>query len=352
MKFAPELLKFANGTDVTAETWEARRREMLDILAREEYGFYPPMPKKVEGIVKNVEEKHCSGHADMREIEIRFDTPKGDFGFPLRLVCPNDGKKHPLFVFINFRPDLYDLYLPLEEVIDHGFAVADIYYQDITADDGDFTSGLAAMYDRPADGTGFGKISLWAFAMSRAIDYLVTLPEIDKDNLAVIGHSRLGKTALWCGANDTRAKFVISNDSGCGGAAYERIKHPGSETIEVMNRVFPFWFCENRGKYVNKSGEMPFDQHFLLAASAPRFVLAGSAEKDDWADQYSEQLSCVALTPVYRLLGKQGFVGPEEPAKVGDDFGEGDVAYHLRSGVHYLGRTDWLSYMRFIEARL
>ena len=350
MKFEPDVLTFRDGRKVNGPAdWEARRAELLDILAHEEYGYMPPLPKQVKGEVLSVDEKHCSGHAALREIKISFDTPKGEFSFPMRLVLPVGEGPHPVFVFLNFRPNVYDMYLPLEEVTDNGFGVADIYYQDVSSDDDDMTNGLTGMFDRPDDGAGYGKITIWAYAVSRAIDYLVTLPEIDQDNLTVIGHSRLGKTALWCGANDTRVKFTVSNCSGCGGAAYERTKKPGAETIEVMNRVFPYWFCENRQKYAGHESEMPFDQHFLLAALAPRYVSVSSAEKDDWADQQSEQRSCLGATPAWQVNGLQGFVGPEEPVAVGDCCEDGEISYHLRDGVHFLGRFDWQCYMRFVK---
>ena len=353
MKFEPDVLTFRNGARVVdAAAWEARRLELLDILAHEEYGYMPPLPKQVKGEVVTDHSMLCCGHARTREIRISFDTPKGEFSFPVRLALPVGEGPHPVFVFINFRPDLHDMYLPLEEVIDNGFGVADIYYQDVTSDDGDMTNGLTGMFDRSDDGTGYGKISIWAYAMSRVIDYLETLPEIDRENIAVIGHSRLGKTALWCGANDTRAKLTVSNCSGCGGAAYERTKKPGAETIEVMNTKFPYWFCENRQKYAGHESEMPFDQHFLLAAIAPRFVSVSSAEKDDWADQQSEQRSCIGATPAWQVNGLLGFVGPEEPAAVGDYYSDGEISYHLRGGIHFLGRYDWQRYMKFAKKNL
>ena len=132
---------------------------------------------------------------------------------------------------LNFRPDVYDCYLPSEEVIDNGFAVATVCYKDITADNCDFKSGIAVHYPREDENTAWGKIGMWAFCASRMVDYFGERPEIDTEQIAVIGHSRLGKTALWCGAQDPRIRYVISNDSGCSGAAYERIKHDGAETI-------------------------------------------------------------------------------------------------------------------------
>lgn len=349
MKFEPELMIMKNGKKVeTADDWKLRREELVDILSAEEYGYMPKACGKTVFVSEPVNDTQCAGHATCEKITATFPTEKGDFTFSFHLTVPTSEGKHPLFVIMNFGDYVYGKYIPLEEIVDNGFAVAKIYYKDITTDDNDMTNGLSGMYSRPTDGTGYGKISLWAFAMSRALDCVIDRPEIDSTKVAAIGHSRLGKTALWCGANDERFTYVISNDSGCGGAAYERTKHANAETIADMNINFPFWFCENRQKYAGHENEMPFDQHFLIAASAPRKVFVGSANLDLWADPYSEQLSCIGAKPAFELSGKKCDI-PEEPAKVGDDFQSGDVAYHLREGKHFLSRADWQSYMTYMK---
>ena len=208
------------------------------------------------------------------------------------------------------------------------------------------------MYRRKYDGTDWGKISMWAWGASRVLDYLLTRSEVDSENVAVIGHSRLGKTALWCAAQDERFRFAFSNDSGCAGAALERIKHENAETIESITRVLPYWFCENYHRYAKNVESMPFDQHFLLGAIAPRFLCVGSASLDAWADPYSEQLCCCEASQAWEVNGHMGFVGPKESAHIGDSFHEGNIGYHLRDGIHFLGRTDWLQYMAFMKKKI
>lgn len=350
MKFYPDLLTFKDGGKVESTAdWAERRKELINILAEDEYGFSPEAPEKVEVSIEKNKDCNCSGHAELEHITLSFDTPKGKFSFPFNFFVPK--KKSPLILHINFRSAPYDKYCPSEEVIDNGFALASFCYKDVTSDDGDFTNGLAAMYDRD-ESNGWGKISMWAWAASRVLDYLVTRPEVDTDNIAVAGHSRLGKTTLWCAAQDERVKYALVNGSGCSGAAYERIKHGDSETTEAITRVFPYWFCGNYKKYADKADEMPFDQHFAIAACAPRYVIVGDAREDAWADQYSSQLSCVGASPAWKLLGKDGFIGPEEAAKSGDRFADGDIGYHLRDGRHYIGRADWNSYMKFIKSKI
>lgn len=351
--FAPDLLTCADGTPVErAEQWESRRAELIAILEREQYGIQPPYDGAATGRILERDEACCAGHAVLEKLSVSFNTPAGPFSFPVQFVYPTDGQTHPLFLLMNFRPDIYDRYCPVEEIIDHGFALAMFCYSHITSDDGDMTSGLAGCYERRDPATDWGKLSMWAFAASRALDYLLTRREVDGDNAAVIGHSRLGKAALLCAAKDRRIRFAFSNDSGCGGAALEQTKHAGAETYADMDRLFPYWFCGNRKAYISDRAKLPYDQHFLLAAIAPRYVSVGSAGFDRWADQYSEQLCCVAASPAWVLHGKPGFIGPEAPAAVDTAYLEGHIGYHLRHGDHFLSRRDWLYYMDFAKKHL
>jgi len=348
MIFIPDILKFSDGTPVTAENIKERRLEMLDILRHEEYGYAPKAPEKVIGKIISTEKKVAAGHAHLERIEILFDMEYGEFTFPINLFLPNTDKKVPVFVLINFFPEVYNQYCPLEEIIDNGYGLAVLYYNDITSDNGS-RDGILSKCGWMRDGTAWGCISAWAYGASRVVDYLFTREEIDTDNIAVIGHSRLGKTALWCGAQDERVKLVCSNDSGCAGAAYERAKHEGAETAAIISNTFPYWFCGNYMQYFNDFTKAPFDQHFLLGCIAPRYICVGSASLDNWADQYSEQLSCVGATPMWGVCGKKGYIGKEMPAAVGESFNEGDIHYHLRDGVHFLSRNDWNEYMAFFK---
>lgn len=350
MKCYPDLLVMNNGRTVSnADEWKIRRLEILDILSKNEYGYLPPVLAPATGKVVGTDNSCCSGHAVLDKVEITVTTEKGPFTFPINFFRNTTVEKAPLFIMLNFRPDPYDKYFPAEEIIDNGFSLAAINYNDITSDDKDMTNGLIAMFTRPDDGTGFGKISTWAYGASRALDYFITRDDIDKDHIAVIGHSRLGKTALWAGANDERFRYVFSNDSGCGGAAYNRIKIPEAETIKIITNAFPRWFCENFNQYKENGENMPFDQHFLIAASAPRYVMVHSASKDLWADPYAEQISSMGASDAWTVCGKAGYIGPEEQCEIGKSWNDGCVGYFRRDGIHFIGRHDWNNAMTFIK---
>lgn len=342
----PDVMRLRNGGRVQNQSqWRERREEILDLLRREIYGYSPKAPENVRGILMESEEGAFAGKARHDTVSLEFETPEGSFCFPVHMLVPKKVKKPAVFLHIAFRPDIPDRYLPVEEILDEGYAIANFCYEDVSPDKEDgFATGLPAAYPRDPQ-TGWGKISVWAWAASRVMDYLCTREDVDSRRVAVIGHSRLGKTALWCGAQDERISMVVSNDSGCAGAALFRQKT--GEHIEFMSKVIPYWFCGNYCKYAGKENSLPFDQHFLLALAAPRALCVGSAAEDAWADPWSEFLSCAAASEVFELLGQRRLQAPEERPRAGQAFLDGKIAYQIREGSHFFSRTDWLRYIEF-----
>lgn len=343
----PSLMQMNNGTMAkTPDEWRDRRRELLDLLSREEYGYTPAAPDAVRATV-GISDPVFGGKALKKRIRLSFDTPSGEFSFPFTLMLPKAAQPTPTFVYMAFRPDVPDIYLPAEEIIDHGFAVADIFYKDVT-DDSAKIDGLAAMYPRdPA--TGWGKIGMWAFAASRVMDYLETCNEIDSTRVCVSGHSRLGKTALWCAAQDERFAMAVSNDSGCSGAAISRGKV--GESIDAITdpERFHYWFCGNYRAWASREYDAPFDQHMLLSLLAPRALYVSSAQEDEWADPTSEYLCCAAASDAWKLLRAPSLNAPDALPQINAPLHEGGVAYHMRTGSHYHNRTDWLWQMAYRE---
>lgn len=348
----PALMKLKSGKSVkTKADYERRMEEIKKIMQEEEYGYIPAPPEHLKVELVKEEKTFCASKAVLRTLKFTVTIDGRDFSFPVYSAIPTSGDKHPAFVHINFRPEVPDRYMPTEEIIDNGFAVFSFCYKEVTSDDGNFKNGIAPYFRRGRRTlTSPGKIAMWAWCAMRVMDYIETLPEIDCENVAVIGHSRLGKTALVTGGFDSRFKYVISNDSGCSGAAITRNKQ--GETPAVITNVFPYWFCPRYVKNAAKFDEGKYDQHFLLALSAPRHVIIGSAEQDIWADPESEFLSAVLASEAYEFLGKTGLVhdGTVPVAKAVLD--EGDVAFHVRRGTHYLSREDWHVYMKYISDRL
>ena len=197
---------------------------------------------------------------------------------------------------------------------------------------------------------GTGKsIAAWAWGCSRVLDYLLTLKNIDKKRTIVMGHSRLGKTSLWCGAQDQRFAMVISNNSGCSGAALSRRNY--GETVPRINKSFPWWFCNKYQTYNQDVPSLPMDQHELLALIAPRPVYVASAQEDKWADPRGEFLSLQEASKVYALYGYDTLQGYSFPAP-NEHLWKGNCGYHMRTGVHDVTDFDWQSYIEFADKHL
>jgi hypothetical protein len=237
---------------------------------------------------------------------------------------------------------------PIELLVGSGFGLATAYYGDIDPDfDDGFNNGVHALYPKGEDSKGqqWGSIATWSWGLSRILDYLQTLEVVNSKQIGVIGHSRLGKTSLWAGATDERFAVVISNDSGCGGAALSRRQF--GETVQRINTSFPHWFCDKFQDYNANETALPVDQHMLIALIAPRPVYIASASEDLWADPQGEFLSGQLAQPVYDLYSATGLdvdVKPESNQPVGDH-----VAYHLREGKHNLLEYDWRQYIEFAK---
>ncbi|MBE7052908.1 MAG: hypothetical protein E7391_01355 [Ruminococcaceae bacterium] len=328
------------------------RDEMINILQKEVYGYLPEKPDEISFEVKeNIRKNFCASKAVLNEIKATVKIGEETFTFPFMASIPTGEGKHPFFVHINFRDQIPDLYMGVEEIIDNGFAVLSFCYKDITSDDNNFTNGLAGVFykNKKREGSNPGKIAMWAWTAMRVMDWACTQDNLDKNCAIVCGHSRLGKTALLTGALDERFKFVHSNNSGCCGAAISRGKV--GESVEKIIKVFEYWFCDNFKKYANNEDKMPFDQHYLLASIAPRYVNVASAVLDTWADPDSEMLSCVAASKMYEDMGLKGFICENRLPCVGVEYHEGNIGYHLRGGSHYFSREDWIKLIKFINKK-
>lgn len=326
------------------------KSEIVNLLLTEEYGFLPEAPFAVRAEVESEDKSFCAGKAILKKLRMICDTQYGEFIFPVYYTCLTGKEKSvPCFIHINFQDLVPDKYQPTEELVDEGYAVLSFCYKDVTSDDGDFTNGLAGLIypEGVREKEQCGKIGLWAWAAMRVMDYAMTLPELEHEHISVVGHSRLGKTALLAGALDERFFCAFSNDSGSSGAALSREKK--GENIRIITKAFPFWFCENYKKYADREEEQPFDQHFLVAANAPHRVYVASAQQDIWADPQNEYLSCVAASSYYEKQGLKGLVHTDELPMPGTFLGEGYIGYHMRAGHHYLSREDWQCYIRYLN---
>ena len=302
------------------------------------------------------------GKALRKKIYISYQGPGGKGGINLTLFLPIDKTNPaPVFLLLNNRSDtnidpdrsIKSGFWPAEDIISRGYTAAAFSLEDVDPDKYDgFKDGVHGIFDAndtPRSSNAWGTISAWAWGASRVMDYFETEPDIDAARVAVVGHSRGGKAALWCGAQDKRFAMVVSNNSGCTGAAVARGKK--GEMIKDINDTFPHWFCKNYRMYNGNEYKLPIDQHMLLSLIAPRILYVTSATADAWSDPKAEFLSCILADSVYNLFGLKGLETHDMPAADYPIMGE-HIAYHIRTGQHDLTEYDWSRFMDFADMYL
>ena len=357
----PDPLTMEDGTKVdSVEAWQSKRRpEVLELFRKHVYGRAPVgRPKGMTFDVFDCDPKAMDGAATRKQIRINFTGKSDGLSMKVVLFVPNDVPKPvPTFLLIcNRGPENIDPtrkikmpFWPAEKIVARGYGIAAFHNAEVDPDKYDeFKDGVHGLFDkpgkRPAD--AWATLAAWAWGASRAMDYFETDDSVDHEHVAVVGHSRGGKTALWAGAEDERFAMVVSNNSGCGGAALSRRCY--GETVAQINRSFPHWFCTNFDKYNDNEAELPVDQHMLMALAAPRLLCVASSDEDLWADPRGEFLSTVGAGPIYQLFGLEG-LGTNQMPPLDQPVQKGRISYHVRTGGHGLTEYDWEQYMNFAD---
>jgi hypothetical protein len=390
----PDPLVMRDGTRVTTkEQWlTLRAPELRAFFAHYMYGARP-QPRAVSGKIIREDKDALGGKATLREVLV-------DCGLAapvhLLVVVPNRHTKPvACFLGMNFNGNYQLLDDPkilllkgwtresfpgaepnraadagrgkqketwaIEQSIDRGYAVATFYSGDVVPDDKVLaeaalkTFRTSASEERgPAD---TATIMAWSWGFSRMLDYLLTVPEIDGKRIAVVGHSRNGKTALVAGAFDDRIALIIPTQAGCGGTAPDRVApelaapqangRPTVETLPVINKAFPHWFSGNFKSFNEAIPKLPFDQHALIALCAPRPVLLSNATEDKWANPPGQFEMLRAAEPVYRLFNADN-LGAEKMPAVGKLL-DSRLGYYIREGKHSMTTPDWKVWLDYAD---
>ena len=352
----PPLLEPA-GTDraVTPAAWSRRRGELLQIFRQEVFGVSPPRPETLTFDVIETDPQAMAGAATRKRIAVRFSLGRESFTFHVTLFIPNRrGGPAPVFLQLNHRGientdptrQIKMPFWPAEYVIARGYAIAAVNVAaEVDPDQPDATSGIRQFYQRnhpQASAFTWATLAAWGWAGSRALDYLARDPDVDAKRVALIGHSRTGKAALWAAAEDERFALVCVNGAGEGGPAIAR-RHFG-ETLGQLTKGFPYWFTPAYAAYADRIDELPVDAHQLIALVAPRGYHGGDGTRDLWADPRGSWLALVEASRIWSLLGASASL-PNEMPLVNDLLVQGPLAYHIREGGHDLTAFDWKRYL-------
>ena len=373
----PDPLETFDGNSVeTASAWhEERREELLKLFRHYVYG-YAPEPPGIDATVERTA-KVLDGRATLTEATIQFQgLPSDAPSIDLALFTPADDDEVPVFLGLTregnhstvaddavtvtesgceFGSDERGArasFWCVDELISRGYGFATFHQADIDPDRDDFSDGIHPYYkgELPGPtGTEWGTLAAWAWGLQRAVDFLVTADQIDREKVAVIGHSRRGKAALLAGATDERIALVVPHQSGTGGVALSRDN--GQETVADINRVFPHWFNDVFPAFSGREGRLPVDQHLLVALVAPRPLLDTEGARDYWINPGQALDSLRAAAPIYELLGAEGMVGSgllHEGQEITPE-NAGSLLQYRRETEHVLDRGYWRSILDFAD---
>ena len=385
----PELLVTQSGRKIKkAKQWEKiRKPEILSLFQQEVFGKVPGKLGISEIIVHENDGEALNGLAVRKQVDLVFRRSNRELSVGVLIYLPKTTEKATVFLGYNFlgnhtilddpyirlseswvpdRPSLgiihnqiteqsrgvMDGRWPVGKIIGAGYGLVTVYCGDVDPDRNDFQDGIHPFFYSEGQvnprSDEWGTIAAWAWGLSRVMDYLETDEQVNANQVIVLGHSRLGKTALWAAASDSRFAACISNNSGCMGAALSRRRF--GETVAVINSSFPHWFCGNFDKYDDREDDLPVDQHLELALIAPRPLYVASATEDRWADPKGEFLSASLASEAYQLYGLKGLPTDEMPEP--DTPVHGVVSYHIRSGKHNITTYDWDQYIRFADEQV
>jgi len=343
----------------TPAEWIARRAEILELFRANVYGRSPGKPDTLRFDMRDQDDRAMGGAATLKRVAIVSRRGGREHAFELILFLPNAVRgRAPVFLFLNNRSTAdtdpsrtqKSPFWPAEDLVSRGYGIAAITNGELAPDDKDrFRDGVIGLFDRsearPA-ADAWAALSAWGWGGSRAMDYFESDPRVDPRHVALVGHSRGGKAALWAGAQDERFALVVSNESGEGGAALSRRNF--GETLARINEAFPHWFAGAYTPFGSRVDSLPLDQHMLLALIAPRALYVASADEDLWSDPRGEFLSLAASSPAYALYGARP-IRPDEMPPLETPLVAGTRAYHIRRGMHDLTPYDWARYADFAD---
>lgn len=329
----PDPFRFADGRRVASrDEWPARRQELLELILTHEYGHLPPPPREVAAALM-IEHRYRPLMATHKQFNVTCTLGDGKppVTFVIDLLYPPGarGQKFPVVLRGDMcwgkTPDLI-----ARQVLDRGYILADFNRCEFAPDRTEDPVGLFAAY--PAPEREFGAVAAWAWGYHRAVDFLLAQPAVDGAKIAITGHSRGGKAVLLAGATDERIALTAPNNSGTGGAASFRFQTGASEPLRDITRNFPTWFAPRFKDFAGREDELPFDQHYLKAAVAPRALLTTEALADLHANPSGTWLTHRAAREVYAFLG-----APDQ------------IAVHFRAGGHEHGAEDFATLLDFAD---
>ena len=362
----PDPFVMNDGQRVTTpQQWQARRAEMRKMIEYYLTGTMPPPPGNVTGDVLD-DRLLADDSIRFRRVKLIFGPGK-KLSFEIGLFLPTTGAgPFPTVINISFNPTpgaplpptttpatsttqiaifekMKNARIPenaakgvIADAVKRGYVVIQYNYQQCGADNRKDckSTGFFSAYPE----YDWGDIGAWAWSMSRVVDYVQSVPEIDSKKLIALGHSRLGKTTLVAGAFDDRFAMVAPAGSGCAGTGAFRFNGPGrgdKQGIEDFATRFDYQLGPRMPQFIDHVYKLPFDQHWLIAMCAPRPFMAAEGLDDGACNGKATKHAILGAQPVFDFL------------QVSDNLG-----IHFRPGKHMLAPEDWKAVLDFADIHL
>jgi dienelactone hydrolase len=282
----------------TVEQWR-KQRELLRVgLEKWIYGRMPPPPDNLTGTVKSLRR---ADDIVFRDVLLEFG-PQRKGTLRVALAIPPGKGPFPVLMLNSIRGSGW-LNLALRRgYMGCLYATAD--HSATNPDDSNAWLDLYPEYD-------FGCLARWAWGAHRAVDYLYTLPFVDKRCIAITGHSRNSKQALLATAFDERITAVIPSRGNSGDARPWRYASTmfADESIEQITEEFPHWFHPRFRFFAGREHKLPVDQNQVLSLVAPRAMLLSHAFTEHQGNVLALEESFKSVQSVYKFLGREDRLG-------------------------------------------
>lgn len=324
--FLPDPLMLRKGGRLipilTREQWEEQKRWIRLETERWVFGRMPPAPDNLRARVVSTARE---GTVTVRDVVLEFG-PQHKARLRVQLILPDGPGPFPVFLtnHARNRPWLYT-------ALNRGYAVCVYFATDPRYGYGDDSDAFIEVYPE----YDFSCLARWGWSASRAVDYLYTLPEIDKTKIGLTGHSRNGKQTLVAAAFDERITAAILSSGLTGEALPWRYNSDPwmVESLQLLAGAQPHWFHPRLRFFSGREHKLPVDQNMLMASVAPRGLMIYSAYSESAANP-------VALEQAYRsALKAYRFLGAEQ-----------NLWLRLREGEHSTAAGDIENFMDFFDS--